>query len=65
MQLPASPWSVVIEACPELQTYRMAPGSTITSAAAMVWEMGKVLESTIRMEPPARGVMGTLENSKE
>ena len=37
----------------------------MTSAAAIVVEMGNVEESIILTDPPASGVLGTLENSKE
>lgn len=49
----------------EASTYLIAPGSTITSAAAIVVAMGKVEESTILTEPPDNGVLGTFENSNE
>ena len=40
----------------------MAPGSTVISAAAIVTETLKVLESTVLMDPPDSGVAATLEN---
>ena len=42
----------------------MAPGSTVTSAAAIVFEILKVLESTILTVPPLSCVAGTLESGK-
>lgn len=39
-----------------LETYRMAPGATDTSAIAIVVETLKLVESTILTEPPARAV---------
>ena len=43
----------------------MAPGSTVISDAAMVVEIGNVVESTVLIVPPAREVNGTLENWNE
>ena len=48
-----------------MSTCLIAPGSTVTSAAAIVVAILNVVESTIRTEPPAKGVCGTLENENE
>ena len=45
-------------------TYLIAPGSTVTSAAAIVLETVKVVESTTFTEPPDKGVALTLERAK-
>jgi hypothetical protein len=37
-------------------TYRIAPGSTVTSATAMVVATGKIVESTIFTDPPFNAV---------
>ena len=42
----------------------MAPGSIVTSAAAIVSEIAKVLESTILIVPPLSCVGCTCENRK-
>ena len=46
-------------------SYLIAPGSTVTSAAAIETETLKVVESTIFAVPPENGVAGTLESAKE
>lgn len=46
-------------------TYRIAPGSTVTSAAAIVFEILNVVESTILTEPPESLVGFTWEKEKE
>lgn len=43
----------------------MAPGSTMTSAAAIVVAILNVVESTILTEPPDSGVIGTCEKENE
>ena len=45
-------------------TYLIAPGSTVTSAAAISVEIVKVLESTILTVPPLSCVGCTCENLK-
>ena len=45
-------------------TYLIAPGSTVTSAAAISVEIVKVLESTILTVPPLSCVGCTFENEK-
>ncbi len=45
--------------------HRIAPGSTVTSAAAIVLEILKVEESTTFTPPPERFVDLTLEKAKE
>ena len=44
--------------------YLIAPGSTVTSAAAMVFETSKIVESTTLAEPPDRAVGFISENLK-
>lgn len=46
----------------DMETYRMPPTSTRTSAAEMVVAAGKVLVSTTLNEPPDSCVPLTLEN---
>lgn len=46
-------------------TDRIAPGSTVTSTAAIVFETVNVVESTTFTEPPLKVVGLTLENSNE
>jgi hypothetical protein len=48
-----------------LMTHRIAPGSTVTSAAVIVFETLKVVESTILTEPPDSLVGFTWEKAKE
>lgn len=43
-------------------TYRMAPGSTVTSAAAISFEIWKLDESDTLTLPPGYFVAGTFEN---
>jgi len=50
--------------CRGRSTYLIAPGSTVTSAAAISVEIAKVLESTILTVPPLSCVGCTCENGK-
>lgn len=63
--VPYSMLSVIVCAAESsIFTDLIAPGSTITSAAAMVCAIGNVVESTTLTDPPESDVRGTLENSK-
>lgn len=64
MELPIVQSSVMARAH-FYETHLIAPGSTITSAAAIVVEIGNVLLSMILTLPPGRSVKLTFENSKE